>query len=66
MGTGLIFQVFYYFLSTADAATSCKSGIVNELGAFKNLFHLVCPYFTDHARIPNKSSKPYDEFEFIS
>ena len=34
------------------AATSCTSGIVS---AFKNLFHLVCPYFTDHARIANKS-----------
>ena len=31
------------------------SGTVNELSAFKNLFHLVCPYFTDHAHIANKS-----------
>ena len=37
------------------AATSCTTGTVNELSAFKNLFHLVCPYFTDHARIANKS-----------
>ena len=56
--TGLISSgnrsYFFMFLSTADA-TSCTSGTVNELSAFKNLFHLVCPYFTDHDRIANKS-----------
>ncbi|XP_065908171.1 uncharacterized protein [Dysidea avara] len=40
------------FYQQLTAATS--SGTVNELSAFKNLFHLVCPYFTDHARIANK------------
>ena len=37
------------------AATSCTSDTVNELSAFRNLFHLVCPYFTYHAHIANKS-----------
>ena len=52
---------FHFFLFSTTfhqqlmAATSCTSGTVNELSAFKNLFHLVCPYFTDHARIANKS-----------
>ncbi|XP_065884588.1 uncharacterized protein [Dysidea avara] len=40
------------FYQQLTAATSF--GTVNELSAFKNLFHLVCPYFTDHARIANK------------
>ena len=44
------------FYQQLTAATSCTSGTVNELSAFKNLFHLVCPYFTNHARIANKSS----------
>ena len=43
------------FYQQLTAATSYTSGTVNELSAFKNLFHLVCPYFTDHARIANKS-----------
>ena len=43
------------FYQQLTAVTSCTSGTVNELSAFKNLFHLVCPYFTDHARIANKS-----------
>ena len=43
----------HVFHQQLTAATS--SGTVNELSAFKNLFHLVCPYFTDHARIANKS-----------
>ena len=43
----------HFFMFFTTAATS--SGTVNELSAFKNLFHLVCPYFTDHARIANKS-----------
>ena len=46
----MFFTTFYQQLT---AATS--SGTVNELSAFKNLFHLVCPYFTDHARIAIKS-----------
>ena len=61
LGTGLIssgnWSRFFIFSTTfyqqLTAATS--SGTVNELSAFKNLFHLVCPYFTDHARIANKS-----------
>ena len=52
MGTGLISSCFYQQLTVA---TSCMSGTVNKLSAFKNLFHLVCPYFTDHDRIANKS-----------
>ena len=51
-GTGLISSCFYQQLTVA---TSCTSGTVNELSAFKNLFHLVCPYFTDHDLIANKS-----------
>ncbi|XP_065892237.1 uncharacterized protein [Dysidea avara] len=50
-GTGLISSCFYQQLTVA---TSCTSGTVNELSAFKNLFHLVCPYFTDHDLIANK------------
>ncbi|XP_065914528.1 uncharacterized protein [Dysidea avara] len=42
-------HTFYQQLTAATL-----SGTVNELSAFKNLFHLVCPYFTDHARIANK------------
>ena len=61
METGLIssgnrshfFMFFTTFYQQLMVATS--SGTVNELSAFKNLFHLVCPYFTDHARIANKS-----------
>ena len=61
METGLIssgnrshfFMFFTAFYQQLTAATS--SGTVNELSAFKNLFRLVCPYFTDHARIANKS-----------
>ena len=61
METGLIssgnqsyfFMFFTTFYQQLTAATS--SGTVNELSAFKNLFRLVCPYFTDHARIANKS-----------
>ena len=63
METGIIssgyrsyfFMFFTTFYQQLMAATSCTSGTVNELSAFKNLFHLVCPYFTDHARIANKS-----------
>ena len=63
METGLVFSGnrshFFMFSTTfyqqLTAATSCMSGTVNELSAFKDLFHLVCPYFTDHARIANKS-----------
>ena len=63
METGLIssgnrshfFMFSTTFYQQLTAATSCTSGTVNELSAFKNLFHLVCPYFTDHARIGNKS-----------
>ena len=47
------FMFFTTFYQQLTAATS--SGTVNELSAFKYLFHLVCPYFTDHARIANKS-----------
>ncbi|XP_065903669.1 uncharacterized protein [Dysidea avara] len=43
---------FFLLLTSLTAAT--LSGTVNELSAFKNLFRLVCPYFTDHARIANK------------
>ena len=39
------------FHQQLTTATSCTTGTVNELSAFKNLFHLVCPYFTDHAHI---------------
>ena len=46
----MFFTTFYQQLTAA-----ISSGTVNELSAFKNLFHLVCPYFTDHARIANKS-----------
>ncbi|XP_065915836.1 uncharacterized protein [Dysidea avara] len=46
---GLSSRKFFLLLTSLTAATS--SGTVNELSAFKNLFHLVCPYFTDHARI---------------
>ena len=61
METGLIssgnrshfFMFFTTFYQQLMAAT--LSGTVNELSAFKNLFRLVCPYFTDHARIANKS-----------
>ena len=61
METGLIssgnWSHFFIFSTTfyqqLTAATS--PGTVNEFSAFKNLFHLVCPYFTDHARIANKS-----------
>ncbi|XP_065892822.1 uncharacterized protein [Dysidea avara] len=49
---GLSSRKFFLLLTSLMAATS--SGTVNELSAFKNLFHLVCPYFTDHARIANK------------
>ncbi|XP_065894860.1 uncharacterized protein [Dysidea avara] len=49
---------FFMFSTTCyqqlTTATSCTSGTVNVLSAFKNPFHLVCPYFTDHARIANK------------
>ena len=62
METGLISsgnQSHFFMFSTTFyqqlTATSCMSGTVNELNDFKNLFHLVCPYFTDHARIANKS-----------
>ncbi|XP_065894719.1 uncharacterized protein [Dysidea avara] len=44
-----VFTTFYQQLMAATL-----SGTVNELSAFKNLFRLVCPYFTDHARIANK------------
>ena len=61
MKTGLIssgnrshfFVFFTTFYQQLTAAT--LSGTVNELSAFKNLFRLVCPYFTDHVRIANKS-----------
>ena len=61
METGLIssgnrshfFMFFTTFYQQLTAAT--LSGTVNELSAFENLFCLVCPYFTDHARIANKS-----------
>ena len=61
--TGLISsgnRSYFFMFSTTfyqqlTIAISCMSGTVNELSAFKNLFHLVCPYFTDHARISNKS-----------
>ena len=46
----MFFTTFYQQLTAATL-----SGTVNELSAFKNLFCLVCPYFTDHARIANKS-----------
>ncbi|XP_065892007.1 uncharacterized protein [Dysidea avara] len=49
---GLSSRRFFVLLTSLTAATS--SGTVNELSAFKNLFHLVCPYFTDHAHIANK------------
>ena len=63
METGLIssgnrshfFMFSTTFYQQLTAATSCMSGTVNELSAFKNLFHLVCPYFTDHDCIANKS-----------
>ena len=63
METGLISfgnrSHFFMFSTTCyqqlTTATSCTSGTVNVLSAFKNPFHLVCPYFTDHARIANKS-----------
>ena len=60
METGLISsENRSHFFTTSyqqlTAATSCTSGTVNELSAFKNLFHLVCPYFTDYAYITNKS-----------
>ena len=60
METGLISSgnqshVFHYFYQQLTATTSCTSGTINELSASKNLFHLVCPYFTDHAHIANKS-----------
>ena len=57
METGLISSGnwSYFFMFQLTIATSCTSGTVNELSAFKNLFHLVCPYFTDHDRIANKS-----------
>ncbi|XP_065906446.1 uncharacterized protein [Dysidea avara] len=45
----MFFTTFYQQLTAATL-----SGTVNELSAFKNLFCLVCPYFTDHARIANK------------
>ena len=48
-----LFTFFTTFYQQLMAAT--LSGTVNELSAFKNLLHLVCPYFTDHARIANKS-----------
>ena len=47
------FMFFTTFYQQLTAAT--LSGTVNELSAFKNLFRLVCPYFTDYARITNKS-----------
>ena len=57
METGLIssgnrshfFMFFTTFYQQLTAAT--LSGTVS---VFKNLFRLVCPYFTDHARIANK------------
>ncbi|XP_065894723.1 uncharacterized protein [Dysidea avara] len=49
---GLSSRRFFLLLTSLMAAT--LSGTVNELSAFKNLFRLVCPYFTDHARIANK------------
>ena len=63
METGLISsgnQSYFFMFSTTfcqqlTAATSCTSGTVNVLSAFRNLFHLVCPYFTDHACIANKT-----------
>ena len=56
-----MFSTIYQQLT---AATSCMSGTVNELSAFKNLFHFVCPYFTDHAHIANKS-KSTDSMQII-
>ena len=64
METGLISSGnrshFFMFSTTfhqqLTAATSCTTGTVNELSAFKNLFHLVCPYFTDHACIGKSKS----------
>ena len=62
METGLIssenrshfFIFFTTFYQQLTAAT--LSGTVNELSVFKNLFRLVCPYFTDHARMLTKVS----------
>ena len=54
------------FHQQLTAATSCMTGTVNELSAFKNLFHLVCPYFTDHARIANKSKSCKLYFSLVS
>ena len=73
METGLISsgnQSHFFMFSTTfyqqlTAATSCTSGTVNVLSTFKNLFHLVCPYFTDHARIDNKS-KSTESMQIIS
>ena len=50
ISSGMFFTTFYQQLTAATL-----SGTVNELSVFKNLFRLVCPYFTDHAHIANKS-----------